>query len=66
MKMTVERTSHPENGLGLIFSLMLRVFLACSEISTKFQARVLIKLVVIKKGFYLTNRNCSFLVGIFC
>ena len=25
------------------------------------------KLVVIKKkGFYLTNRNCSFLVGIFC
>ena len=20
----------------------------------------------LKKGFYLTNRNCSFLVGIFC
>ena len=49
MKMTVERTSHSENGLGLIFNLMFRVFLACSSISTKIQARVLIKLVVIKK-----------------
>ena len=52
MKMTVERTSHPENGPGLIFSLMFMVFLACSQISTQIQARVLIKLVVInKKGF---------------
>ena len=68
MKMTVERTSHPENGLGLIFSLMFRVFFACSYVSTKIQAHVLIKLVVTctKKGFYLTNRNCSFLVGISC
>ena len=66
MKMTVEGTSHPENSLGLIFSLMFRVFLALFLNFNQISGSCSYKIGCYLKGFYLTKRNCSFFVGIFC
>ena len=62
--MTVVCTSHSENGLGQSdFQGVLSMFLNFSQNSGSCSYKIGCYL---KKGFYLTNRNSLFLVGIFC